>query len=137
MRDGDLRDAGLEIFNRFPLGDLVFAGRPVVVQGRRQVGQVAVRADRRRQQRRHRFQLYAKPVVRVVRIDVRDGRHRRFRAATAAVTVRERSAERPELGQHEPSGVSALLYHVAGRAIISETRRVAFSAVGGAGQRIT
>lgn len=108
----DLRDAGLKVFNRFPLGDFVFRGRLVVVQGR-QVGERGTRrrplqqsdAAGRRRQRSHRFQLDAKAVVCVVR--VHGG------GVFAAVRRQRRlaAAERSELRQYEPPGVPALLDH--------------------------
>jgi len=118
---GHLRDAGLEVFNRFPLGDFMVGRRqPVIVQvlQRRQVGQ---RQFRPRRQGRHRFQLYAKAVVRVVRID--GGRRRRpvvnvrgFRfvagcSGRCGGGSNAAAAERPQLGQDKPPGVPALLEH--------------------------
>lgn len=111
--EGHLRDARLEIFNRFPLGDFVVGRRqPIIVLVPNRVGQ---RQSRTRFQGRHRFQLYAKGVVRIVRIY--GGRRRRvffvdvrgFRFVTGC--SRSDAFQRPELGQNEPPGVSALLKH--------------------------
>lgn len=117
---GHLRDAGLEVFNGFPLSDFVVGRRrPVVVLmlQRRQVGQ---RHFRPRGRSRHRFQLYAKAVVRVVRIGPRrvvvDVSGFRFLAGKrGGSNAAAAAAERPQLGQDEPPGVPALLDHRSAR----------------------
>lgn len=95
--------------------------RPVVVLmlQRRQVGQ---RHFRPRGRSRHRFQLYAKAVVRVVRIGPRrvvvNVRGFRFLAGERGAGNAAAAAERPQLGQDEPPGVPALLEH---RVVVART----------------